>query len=148
MAQDAVMVSVGSPVTLSINARDTSVRDPDDHRFAETVPVRVVWHRYRGPGEVEFTRHASNPLPEIPQELADTTSRAGRAALAAVARARRAPQSISLTDGHGVASVIATFSEPGEYILRAQADNFGGPDSAGNDQCCWTNGYLRVIGTR
>lgn len=46
--------------------------------------------------------------------------------------------------GGGEASVKVTFSEPGEYVLRAQADNFSARDSSSGDQCCWTNGYVRV----
>jgi len=49
--------------------------------------------------------------------------------------------------GGGQATVSVTFTEPGEYILRAQADNFDAPDSAAGDQCCWTNAYYRVTVT-
>ena len=144
-AEGTLTTSVGSPIVLSINARDPSERDPDDHRFAEPIPLRVVWSRYQSTGDVEFTRHESNPLPEV--EQAPDTTTAGRRAAARL-RSYFAPQSITLPDGHGIASVIATFSEPGEYILRAQADNFRAVDSASNDQCCWTNGYVRVRVTR
>ena len=37
----------------------------------------------------------------------------------------------------------ATFDTPGEYLIRIRIDNFGG-DSAPGNQCCWTNGYVRV----
>jgi hypothetical protein len=40
--------------------------------------------------------------------------------------------------------VNATFSEPGDYILRAQADNWRAFDSGAMDQCCWSNGYVGV----
>jgi hypothetical protein len=40
----------------------------------------------------------------------------------------------------GKASTTATFSEPGEYTLRALASD-GSTFSA---QCCWTNGYVKV----
>ncbi len=143
-AERTLTTSVGSPLVLSINARDPSERDANDHRFAEPIPLRVVWFRYQGSGDVLFTRHESNPLPDV--ELPDTSTAAGRRAAARI-RSYLAPQSITLTDGHGVASVIATFSEPGEYVLRAQADNFRAVDSASNDQCCWTNGYVRVLVT-
>jgi hypothetical protein len=49
--------------------------------------------------------------------------------------------------GGGEATVTVTFSEPGEYVLRAQADNFDAPDSGAGDQCCWSNGYYRVTVT-
>jgi hypothetical protein len=37
----------------------------------------------------------------------------------------------------------ARFSAPGDYIIRIRIDNFGG-DSAPGNQCCWSNGYVRV----
>jgi hypothetical protein len=40
----------------------------------------------------------------------------------------------------GKAVTTASFSEPGEYMLRALASD----GSAFTGQCCWTNGYLRV----
>jgi hypothetical protein len=49
--------------------------------------------------------------------------------------------------GGGEASVTVTFSEPGEYVIRGQADNFDAPDSAAGDQCCWSNAYFRVTVT-
>ena len=145
-AERTLTTTVGSPIVLSINARDPSERDPDDYRFAEPIPLRVVWSRYQSAGDVEFTRHESNPLPE-PEEVVDSTSAAGRRALARN-RNPPGPESILLVEGQGVGSVIATFSEPGEYILRAQVDNFRAVDSTSNDQCCWTNGYVRVRVTR
>ena len=44
----------------------------------------------------------------------------------------------------GGATTTVTFSEPGEYVLRVRADNFNPVDSSPGDQCCWTNGYLKV----
>lgn len=44
----------------------------------------------------------------------------------------------------GVAETEATFSEPGEYILRARVTEFTGPEMSGHSQCCWSNGFLRV----
>jgi hypothetical protein len=41
----------------------------------------------------------------------------------------------------GRAVTTASFSEPGEYMLRALASD----GSAFTGQCCWTNGYLRVL---
>ena len=37
----------------------------------------------------------------------------------------------------------ATFSEPGEYMLRVQANDESGEGGAGF-QCCWTNAYVKV----
>jgi hypothetical protein len=51
-------------------------------------------------------------------------------------------------DADGRAAAIATFSEPGEYILRVRVDNFEAADSTPADQCCWTNALLPVTVTR
>ncbi len=146
LAERRETVSVGSPLTLTVTARDPSERDRDDFRFREPIPLRVVWYRHQGPGEVEFTRHESTPVPE---EDDDDDAAGGRGAGAAAAAGGRGgrrpgPEAISLPDGEGVAQVYATFSEPGEYILRARVDNWGASDSSSGSQCCWTNGYVRV----
>jgi hypothetical protein len=47
----------------------------------------------------------------------------------------------------GKATTTATFSEPGEYVLKVLAwDDSGGPAAVLADgfQCCWTNGYVKV----
>lgn len=43
-----------------------------------------------------------------------------------------------------MATTTATFSEPGEYILRVRANDASGVASAGHAQCCWTNGFVKV----
>ncbi len=177
MAERTETVSVGSPVTLAVNARDPSERDTDDYRFRDATPVNVTWSQLQGPGRVEFTRHESNPRPEpaegrgggggggggggagggaAPDSAAIAAAIAAGGAGAAAAAAgfggrgrggRNAPQSIRLTEGYGTGSVYATFSEPGEYLMRARVDNFNSADSSGGDQCCWTNAYIRVTVT-
>jgi len=46
-------------------------------------------------------------------------------------------------DAGGKAVSTATFSAPGEYILRAQANDRSG-DGGGGFQCCWTNAHVVV----
>jgi hypothetical protein len=48
----------------------------------------------------------------------------------------------------GKAATVATFSEPGEYILHAVVDD-GSGESAGNFgyHCCWTNTQLKITVT-
>ena len=41
------------------------------------------------------------------------------------------------------ATTTATFSAPGEYIVRAQVNDTSG-DGGGGEQCCWTTAYVRV----
>ncbi len=151
MAERTQTVSVGSPLTLSVNATDPSERDPDDARSVD-IPLRVVWSQLQGPGRVEYTRHESNPEVVEEEEEPDSAGAVaggggGGGGVAAAARRERAasgPQIIPLSEGQGTASVIVTFSVPGEYIMRARVDNFSAPDSSDNDNCCFTNGYVRV----
>jgi hypothetical protein len=56
------------------------------------------------------------------------------------------PPTSKLTATGGTASVTATFSLPGEYLLRVRA-NDSPMASAGHSQCCWTNGFVRVTVT-
>lgn len=48
----------------------------------------------------------------------------------------------------GSAATSATFSVPGEYVLRLRANDASGVDNAGHAQCCWTNAFVRVTVTR
>jgi hypothetical protein len=44
------------------------------------------------------------------------------------------------------ATTTAMFSTPGEYVLHVQAYHTAiGMSNAGHAQCCWTNGYVRVL---
>lgn len=47
----------------------------------------------------------------------------------------------------GEMSTEATFSAPGEYLIRIRATD-GQLDTSGHAQCCWTNGYVPVTVTR
>lgn len=49
----------------------------------------------------------------------------------------------ALDAANGKATTTANFSEPGEYILRVQANDQTG-DGGGGFQCCWTNAHVRV----
>lgn len=47
----------------------------------------------------------------------------------------------------GDVSTTATFSVPGDYILRVRANDASGVSGAGHAQCCWTNGFVKVAVT-
>ena len=57
------------------------------------------------------------------------------------------PHTDELAETEGMATTTATFGQPGEYLIRVRADNFGRVDSSAGDQCCWTNGYVKVTVT-
>ena len=77
-------------------------------------PVTVTWNKFRGPGVVTFANNA----PPVEKT-------AGAAAFS------------------GKATTSATFSEPGEYVLRVVANDWSG-DGGRGFQCCWTNGQVKV----
>lgn len=128
-------VRAGTPVEISVNATDPAVRDTEDPRFGEPLEMGVEFFKYQGPGEVVFTRHASTPEPEAIDEN-DPRAR--------FFRGSNKPSSLKVAGPSGIARVIATFSEPGEYIISTKVDIHSAPDSSNGDQCCWSNVYQRV----
>ena len=83
-----------------------------------TPPVTLAWSKFRGPGAVMF----ANERPAV--EKADF----------------HAPPSARFS---GKASTTATFSEPGEYVLRVVANDWSG-DGGRGFQCCWSNAKVKV----
>jgi hypothetical protein len=57
------------------------------------------------------------------------------------------PPRTPIAELQGTAATSAVFKQPGEYVIRARADNFGRLDTSPGNQCCWTNGYVRVTVT-
>jgi hypothetical protein len=83
-----------------------------------TPAVIVSWSKFRGPGTVTF----ANTRPAV--EKADF----------------KAPPSAKFM---GTAHTSATFSEPGDYILRVVANDWSG-DGGRGFQCCWSNAQVNV----
>lgn len=48
-----------------------------------------------------------------------------------------------INEADGRTDTTATFSQPGEYMLRLQANDSTG-EGGGGFQCCWTNTYVKV----
>jgi hypothetical protein len=133
VSAEALTVKAGSPATLTVYVEDPSVRDMTDPRNIEGIPVRVSWYKHQGEGQVTWERHSTSEPPPVlsEQQIARGAQQAG-------------PDETELSSGNGVASVIATFSQPGEYMIRTMADNWDATDSTEGDQCCWTNVFQRV----
>ena len=75
--------------------------------------ITVNWRKHRGPGDVTFAK-AQLPL------------------------VTKGDPKVVLE-----ASTTATFSMPGEYVLRAQVNDDSG-DGGGGEQCCWTTAHVVV----
>lgn len=131
VATNTPVIAVGVPLTLNVETEDPSVRDPSNPLFAKPLDTRVIWYKHQGPGEVSFAEHASTPF-----ITADARSTRGMIPAA--------DSRVAVPAGKGPAKVMATFSEPGEYMIRARLDNWNSSDSDGLDQCCWSNAYQRV----
>ena len=109
--------TVSSPLTLTLWLADDAKSPIASLRPAAT-PVTVSWSKYRGPGIVTFSKER----PSV-----DKAS-------------FQAPASTAFS---GTAATSATFSEAGEYILRAVANDWSG-DGGRGFQCCWTNALVKV----
>jgi hypothetical protein len=82
--------------------------------------VTVRWYKHRGPGmETAKFNPATSPVASDPE----------------VAKMFQKPGTAS-----GKATTTATFSEPGEYWVRAQVSDGSGMD----EQCCWSTLLIKV----
>ncbi|NKB33060.1 MAG: hypothetical protein GKR91_08185 [Pseudomonadales bacterium] len=127
---------VGIPLELVVNITDPAERDTDDPRFEEAVPLGVEFEKHQGPGNVEFTRHPETVVPENPYAEDDPRFRFFR---------EPAANQMQIDGPSGLGRVFATFSAPGEYLIRTKVDVHRAPDSSDGDQCCWSNIFQRVI---
>lgn len=89
--------------------------------------------------------------PKETKKGSELTNRRGAGAVATVSfHKHRGPGTVKFeparvstkTQGEAV-STTATFSLPGEYLLRVQGNDESGEGGAGF-QCCWTNTYVKV----
>lgn len=111
---DSVRTSVGTPLPLTIWITDDSVREKD--------PITIKERDGGAKAAMNATwyKHSgSGPVVFSPQK-----------------------EAIRELEGKPITS--ATFKQPGEYVIRVRADNFGRVDTSAGNQCCWTNGYVKV----
>jgi hypothetical protein len=111
--------SLRNPVTLNLWVADDA-KSFQGGKPPDSPPVTVTWSKFRGPGEVKF----ANNKPAV----------------------EKGPGKWKVTPApvfSGKATTIATFSEPGEYVLRVVANDWSG-DGGGGFQCCWTNAQVKV----
>lgn len=120
---DRITTSVGEPVTLTAYVQDRGERAlyPENEKIA--YPLGTEWIMHQGPAEPAF-------------EQARITGRE---------REEKAGESASMgaNDWEEV-TTRATFSQPGEYVIRLRVDNFTAPDSQFDNVCCWSNAYVPV----
>lgn len=110
--------AVATPELLAV-ARATGMDDKTITLFKGGPSVTLTWQKYRGPGEVTF-ENAKLPVEATPGSEIPVKN---------------------VFNGKGVTT--ATFSEPGDYVLRVIANDSSGP-GGGDFVCCWTNGEVKV----
>jgi hypothetical protein len=118
LQSESLQAVVGKPLPLTVYLEDDSVRDPDP------VPFKPRGGGVKAAINVTWYKHTGpGPVTFDP------------------------PQS-GIPELKGQATTTITFAQPGEYVLRVRGDNFGRFDTSPGNQCCWTNGYVRVTVTR
>ena len=120
-----VTASVGKPVTLSALIQDRGEREQYD--LPDAYPLGTEWIMHQGPGDVMF-------------DVAKITGRE---------RASEGGESGASGGANGwtEVSTSATFTAPGDYVVRLRVDNFEAPDSQFDNQCCWSNAFVPVTVT-
>ncbi|MDX1491930.1 MAG: hypothetical protein R3332_11640 [Pseudohongiellaceae bacterium] len=122
-----VTAKAGEPVQLMAYAQDRG-----DRRGFEVetpyFPVGTEWIMHQGPvgATIDF----------------DTPKISGRD------RGETEQRSMSGSGDWTKVVTNATFSEPGDYVVRLRVDNFSAPDSQFDNQCCWSNAYVPVKVTK
>jgi hypothetical protein len=113
---DPVQASVGVAMPLTIWVTDDSVRQKE--------PIAVKPRGGRGDAKaamnVAWLKHAGpGPVAFVPPKT-------------------------PMAQADGTATTSVTFKQPGDYVVRVRVDNFGQLDTSAGNQCCWTNGYVKV----
>jgi hypothetical protein len=114
----ALTATLPNPLTLTVWLADDLVLPRSASQGVRNAPVTVSWGKFRGPGNVTF----ANSKPTVEKIESRVTP----------------PPAF-----RGKATATATFSEPGEYILRLVANDASG-DGGRGFQCCWSNAQVKV----
>ena len=107
-----------SPLTLTVWVADDAKLPRSATQGVRSAPVTVSWSKFRGPGNVTF----ANNRPTVEKTESTVTP---------------APPF------SGKATTTASFSEPGDYVLRVVANDASG-DGGRGFQCCWSNAQVKA----
>lgn len=114
-----MQATASQPLPITAWVADDAKRVPGSSPLlARLPPVTVTFTKFRGPGNVTFSPARS---PAQKTEFAP-------------------PPNATFT---GKVTTNVTFSEPGEYILRAAGTDWSG-EGGGGFQCCWTSAQVKV----
>lgn len=122
-----ITTSVGQSVTLTAYVQDRGVRAAYPENEMLLYPLGTEWLLHQGPA-----------LPEFEQARITGRERA---------RENAGESGNSSSNDWEEVTTQATFSEPGDYVIRFRVDNFVAPDSQFDNVCCWSNAYVPVTVT-
>ena len=110
---------VGTPLPLTVWASDDAKLTTSSGAKPKNLagPVVLTWSKYRGPGEVTFSKGKPD-----------------------VEKIERKDIPLAFT---GKSTTTATFSQPGDYMLNVTANDYSG-EGGGGFQCCWTTAKVKV----
>jgi hypothetical protein len=113
------MAKIGPPLTLTVWVSDDAKLTTSSGARPKNLgpPVTLRWSKYRGPGQVRFSK-AEPDVEAVKSTNADTGF-------------------------SGKATTTVLLSEPGQYVLHVVANDYSG-EGGGGFQCCWTNGEVNV----
>lgn len=109
--------TIPNPLPITVWLADDA-KVPPGQPQPRTPAVTIGWSMFRGPGNVTFDKE--RPTVEKTEF--------------------KAPEGSVFT---GKATTTATFSDPGEYVLKVVANDYSGEGGRGF-QCCWSNAYVKV----
>jgi len=117
-----ITASVGTPVNLSAYVQDRGNRAkyPEQSKLL-FYPLTTDWVMHQGPAAPNFERALILDSDRVAEGI----------------------NQLSAKDWIHV-QTLATFWEPGEYIIRLRVSNFAAPDSRFDNMCCWSNAYVPV----
>ena len=116
----SMQTAVGKPLELTAWLADDANVVPGATR-PRTPAATASWSKFRGTGDMTFSN--ATPPPRESEFAAPPK-----------------------TTFHAKAITTATFSEPGEYILRIVSNDYSGEGGRGF-QCCWSNAQVKVVVT-
>lgn len=122
-----LMAKVGEPVALTAYVQDRGEREKYDELERFIFPLGTEWVLHQGPSVPEFDQARITGREKDRQNAGESAQQS--------------------SNGWEEVTTMATFTEPGEYVVRLRVDNFTAPDSKFDNQCCWSNAYVPVTVT-
>lgn len=156
--------------TLTANGRTTSVpfalnplyevspfKDPAQGNTPPVLKFEPAGPSFQGPPRTIAAALVATVGDSIPLTLwatddgvVDPDRRAGASPVTIFWSEYRGPDAVTFSNARppvskadGKSTTSATFATPGEYVLRAQANDVSG-EGGGGFQCCWTNAHVKV----